>query len=157
MSKQKDLGRSLEHRVANRARAKGLEAKRQPGSGMFQEAPHDVTFARILGECKVRSYTTNAKGEDSVTFPISALRKVQASAIKNEFEQGVLIVNAKGNHNPFILMDLDWFLGVLAQRERYHDALKQIVDGVDADSPPISAFWLQNIAALALDESENPL
>ena len=135
MSKQKDLGRSLEHRVAQRARAKGLEANRQPGSGQFSEFPADAVIASLLVECKVRSYATNAKGEDTIAFPIKALRKVQASAIVNGFEQGILVVNPKGSQSPFVLMDFDYFLGLLAERKMLESGLKVLT---------------------ALDESENP-
>lgn len=155
MSKQKDLGRSLEHRVAQRARAKGLEANRQPGSGQFSEFPADAVIANLLVECKVRSYATNAKGEDTIAFPIKALRKTQALALVNGFEQAILVVNPKGSHSPFVLMDFEWFLDVLADRERYRKALEQIVADDEADMK--SYFLLQNIAALALDNIENPL
>jgi hypothetical protein len=129
-NKPKNLGRALEHRVADKAKAKGLQAKRQPGSGMFSLAPHDAVIENLLVEAKVRSYSTNAKGEDTIAFPIHALRKVQASAVVNGFEQGILVVNPKGSQSPFVLMDFDWFISLLAENKALNQSLNVLL-GLD--------------------------
>jgi hypothetical protein len=158
MSKQKDLGRALEHRVADKAKAKGLTAKRQPGSGMFKEAPHDDVIENLLVECKVRSLTTDAKGEDRISFPINALRKVQASALVNGFDQGILVVNPKGSQSPFVLMDFDWFLSLLAELKllgRLNDELLNDLEHSTAVMQKLSDT--QDLLDKALDKSANSL
>lgn len=121
MSKQKDLGRNLENRIAEKARAKGLPAKRHFMSGMNKEEPGDGEVDGILYEAKVRSVHLNAKGEKSLTIPLDALRQVQKQAASDErYEQGILVVNPKGSSKPFVVCDLDWMLELLI--------LKSLVD-----------------------------
>lgn len=122
MSKQKDLGRQLENRIAARAQAKGLPAKRHFMSGMNKEEPGDghigehIVTGGILYEAKVRSVSMNARGEKSLTIPLDALRQVQKQATDNGYEQGILVVNPKSSSRPFAVVDLDWLLVLLAAK-----------------------------------------
>jgi hypothetical protein len=113
MSKQKDLGRSLEHRVANRAKEKGLDAERHWGSGMNPEKPSDGRIESILFEAKVRTASVNARGEKSLTIPLDALRKVQRQASELGYEQGIMVANAKGDSHPLVICDMAWLLELL--------------------------------------------
>jgi hypothetical protein len=114
MSRQKDLGRSLEHRVARRARDKGLPAERHWGSGQIPGLKGDGHIADVLYEAKVRTAVINARGEKTMTIPLTDLRKVQAQALEGGFSQGIMVANAKGDTRPLVICDLDWLLGLLA-------------------------------------------
>lgn len=116
MSRQKDLGRSLENRIAEKAREKGLPAKRHFMSGMNKDEPGDGHIDDVLYEAKVRSVHQTARGEKSLTIPLDALRQVQKQALDNHYEQGILVVNPKSSSRPFVVCDLDWLLGLLADR-----------------------------------------
>lgn len=115
MSKQKTLGRDLENRVAEKARGVGLDAKRHFMSGMNPDELGDGHIGSVLYEAKVRSVSMNARGVKSLTIPLDALRQVQAQALDKEYTQGILVVNPKGSSRPFVVCDLDWLLGLLAQ------------------------------------------
>ena len=114
MSKQKDLGRSLENRIAEKARERGLPAKRHFMSGMNPEEVGDGHIRNVLYEAKLRTVATNARGEKSLTLPLDAFRQVQKQATDMGYEQGILVVNPKGSSKPMALVDLDWLLGLLA-------------------------------------------
>jgi hypothetical protein len=112
-NKPKQLGTALENRVVARARTKGLAAARQPGSGVFKGFPHDATIEDILVECKVRSASVTQKGKRMLTLDLDWLRGVQADAAKAGFRSGIVVVNAKGESKPLVLVDLDFMLGLL--------------------------------------------
>jgi Holliday junction resolvase len=111
----KTLGSALENRVVERAKAKGLKAARQPGSGVYKAFPHDAVVEQLLVECKVRSTHLNAAGDKTLSIQLEWLRKVQEKAIEGGFEQGIVVVNPKGSQKPLVLCDLDWFLGILSK------------------------------------------
>lgn len=115
-SKAKALGTALENRAVNRAREKGLKAARQPMSGMLKDFPHDVVIEKLLVECKVRSASISPKGQKTLRLSMDWLRSVQASALKNGFAQGIVIVNEKSSQRPFVMVDLDFFLDLLTNQ-----------------------------------------
>lgn len=111
----KSLGRQLEHRVAKRAREKGLDAERHWGSGQIPGLKGDGHIETILYEAKVRTATMNARGEKQLTIPLTDLRKVQAQALDGGYVQGIMVANAKGDSRPLVIVDLDWFLDLLTK------------------------------------------
>jgi len=62
-SKEKKLGLAAENRTVRLAKAEGLNAKRQPLSGVLPDYPSDVIIEHDLLEVKVRTERLNAKGE----------------------------------------------------------------------------------------------
>lgn len=115
-NQRKNLGRSLENRVVERAVAKGLKARRQPLSGILKDFPRDVELENLLVECKVRAAYTTQNGHRMLTLDIDWLRGVQADGKEAGYEQGIVVVNPKGDSSPFVLVDLDWFLSLLTKR-----------------------------------------
>jgi Holliday junction resolvase len=109
---RKDLGTALENRVVDRARKCGLQANRQPGSGIYSEYPNDVVVDNLLGECKVRtrhpSYTEMQEWLENAE--INAKRTGKAGAF--------LVYNTKGSRTPRVMMDLDLFFSLLATRNK---------------------------------------
>ena len=114
----KSLGTGLETRVVKRARDRGLEASRQPGSGVFRDFPNDVVVEanvpglgvlRLLGECKVRSRHPNYSEMQEW------LEAAQENAKKSkQFQAAFLTYNVKGSRIPRVMLDLDDFLDILA-------------------------------------------
>src|SRR5690242_20352298 len=104
----KALGSGLEARVVKRANLLGLEAHRQPGSGIFRDYPNDVVVAGHLGECKVRS--TNP----SLNELLGWLDGVENAAVKAKMPGGFLVFNRKGSRHPKVLCDLTYFLVLLS-------------------------------------------
>lgn len=114
----KQLGSAFESRVVERAKAKGLKARKQPGSGVYKGLPNDVVIEDVLVECKVRSTTLTAKGEKRLTLDLDWLRGVQAAAEREGFRQGIVVVNAKGSSKPLVLCDYEFVLELLNLQRR---------------------------------------
>lgn len=108
-NKNKALGSGLETRVVDRARAKGLSARRQPGSGVFTEYPNDVVVEGFLGECKVRST------HPSLAQMLDWLGTTEFHAEAAGYRGAFLVYNQKGSRTPVVLLDLDLFLSLLAE------------------------------------------
>ncbi len=106
---RKALGTGLENRVVKRAQVRGLEASRQPGSGIFKDYPNDVVVAGLLGECKVRSR------HPSYSEMQEWLEGAQEHAKKAKMPGAFLVSNVKGSRTPRVLVDLDLFLELLSQ------------------------------------------
>jgi Holliday junction resolvase len=106
-TQQKALGTGLEERVVKRARERGLEAARQPGSGIFPAFPNDVVVEGLLGECKVRSRHPNYSEMQEW------LEGCQQNARRAHFRGAFLVYNVKGSRTPRVLLDLDLFLDLL--------------------------------------------
>lgn len=109
----KPLGSGLETRVVRRAQRLGMEARRQPGSGVYREFPNDVLIdtpgMRVLVECKVRSE------HPSMKEMLGWLENVEKNGRGMRFPgMGVVVYNPKGSRKPKVLMDLDEFLGLVA-------------------------------------------
>jgi hypothetical protein len=95
-NKRKALGRALEDRVVEKAKELGLEARVQPGSGVFKAYPHDAVIEHMLVECKVRATHLDAGGRRIISLDLNWLTKTLEDAEKAGFKGAVLIVNAKG-------------------------------------------------------------
>lgn len=105
----KALGVAFEKRLVAKATAKGLRAKRQKGSGIYSDEPNDAVVEGWLAECKVRS------GEHLITIDLDWLEKARINAAKVGLKDAFLVVNRKYGTRPFVVLDLDSFLDVLAQ------------------------------------------
>lgn len=117
-NKNKALGSALENRVVIRASEKGVPAYRQPGSGIYKDHPSDdVIDYTILTECKVRTAQIDAKGNQYIRVDTEWKNKVERQAHDNEFETGIVVVNAKGSRQPFVIVDLDFFLDLVKHRK----------------------------------------
>lgn len=125
-SKQKKLGSALEHRVVERARSKQLEARVQPGSGIYHDHPSDCVVAHTLVECKVRSVEIDAKGNRTFRVDLDWWDRVKAAAHKASFDLAALVMNAKGSQKPMVLIDLDHYLDLLAQSQAQAQAQDQV-------------------------------
>jgi hypothetical protein len=108
-SKEKALGTGLENRVVTRAQKLGLEAHKQPGSGVYDGYPNDAVIEDILVECKVRSRHPNFSEMQEW------LEGCQDNAKRKKMRDGILVYNVKGSRTPRVLCDLDLFLTLLAQ------------------------------------------
>lgn len=115
-SRAKALGKGLEDRLVAKATQSGLPAHKQPLSGALADYPGDVVLDTLLAECKVRSAVVDARGEKHVPLNLDYLRKVQAQAKRGGFDDGVLVVRAKGSSKPVVVCDLDLFLLLLKSR-----------------------------------------
>jgi len=112
-NRNKNLGTGLEVRVVNRAKKRGIEAKRQPGSGIFKAHPNDVLLrfeaGQLLDECKVRSTPP------SLAQMLSWLDGAEANAARMGMLGAFLTYNHKGAPDPHVLLRLDLFLDLLAR------------------------------------------
>jgi hypothetical protein len=115
MSKQKDLGRQLEHRVVKKAADKGIPGERHWGSGANPDKRGDAHIWDILVEAKVRTATINARGEKQLTIPLTDLYQVMADAAKAGYRMGIMVANPKGSQRPLVVMDFDDFLAMLSR------------------------------------------
>lgn len=109
-SANKKLGNGLEERVVKRALALGLDARRQPGSGVYKAYPNDVVVGDLLGECKVRSR------HPSYIEMQEWLEYAQDNAKRLKMRGAFLVYNVKGSRTPRVLLDLDLFLALMAER-----------------------------------------
>jgi hypothetical protein len=137
-NRNKQLGTGLENRVVERARNHGLVARKQPLSGALKDFPSDVVIENILGECKVRTASIDAKGQRYVKLDLDWKAKVDDQALDSGFEAAVLVVNAKGSSTPQVVVGLDFFLKLVRQRKD-GDALHALVDYATEnyiDNPP---------------------
>jgi hypothetical protein len=114
-NKAKQLGTAFEHRIVAWAKKLGLKAHRQPGSGAFKGLPHDAVIENILVEAKVRSTAVNQRGEYMLSIDMRWLRRVQEDAIKAKFDYGILVVNAKGDQRPVVLLDFEEYLKLVSE------------------------------------------
>lgn len=106
-NKSKARGTGWEVRLVNRAKKRGLSARRQPGSGVYPQYPNDVVVEGMLGECKMRT------DHPSMAQMVEWLRGVEANAAKHEFPGAFLAYNHKGSRKPIVMIDLETFLGLL--------------------------------------------
>lgn len=111
----KQLGTSNEHRIVRKAQAAGLQARRQPLSGVLKDFPNDVQVENILVESKVRSAKVNAKGAKTLTLDLDWLHGVVGNAEKAGYDAGIVVAKAKGSERLYVLADLDFILSLLAQ------------------------------------------
>lgn len=109
-NRNKALGSALEYRVVDKAQQLGLQARRQPLSGVLKEYPNDVVVEDLLGECKVRST------HPSYTELQEWLEGCQANAKRMKMRDGFLVYNVKGSRTPRVLCDLDLFLSLLEKK-----------------------------------------
>lgn len=114
-SRNKALGSSLENRVVERAKAKGLKAQKQPGSGVYRDFPSDCVVDTTLVECKVRAAEVDAKGARSFRVDLEWWKGVRESADKIGMEGAAVVVNPKYSKCPLVLIDLDFFLEILSR------------------------------------------
>lgn len=110
----KALGSGLESRVVRRAERLGLRARRQPGSGVYEDFPNDVVIdapggITALVECKVRSTLP------SLAQMLGWLDRVERNVKPPHHHFGALVYNTKGSRKPKVLLDLDVFLALLAK------------------------------------------
>lgn len=108
-ARSKQLGTAFEQRVVEKARAVGLPAKRQKGSGIYADEPNDAVVDDWLIECKVRS------GEHLLTIDLDWLEKARLNAARVGLRDAALVVNRKYGTAPFVVLDLGSFLALLAQ------------------------------------------
>jgi len=118
MSKQRVTGTTHENLVAAKAQAHGLEARRQPGSGIYKEYPSDVLLDQFLLECKVRSPLPTIDGnEKAVRVEYNWLNKVMRNA-KTLGKLGAVVVKPKGQQKQMVLMDFDDWLELVKLRQQ---------------------------------------
>lgn len=123
MSNQKKaLGTGLENRVVERARAKGLEAKKQPLSGVLKDYPHDCVIEGVLVECKVRSPQIDAKGQQYIRLNIDWLLQTIKDAEAHGFDSAVLVVNAKGSREPMVMLRYNDYLTLRSEAKARNQA-----------------------------------
>jgi hypothetical protein len=108
VNRNKRKGSAFESRVVARALKAGLEARKQPGSGVFNDYPNDLVIEGWLGEAKTRT------DHPSLTQMLAWLDGVQANAKKGrEFFGGFLVYNQVGSRKPIVMLSLDDFLSIL--------------------------------------------
>jgi hypothetical protein len=113
-SKNKALGLSNERQVVGKLRGAGIEAKQQPGSGVYKEYPNDVLIpGGILAECKVRATSMTARGERIIPFDMDWLEGCEKNAKDHNYEHGVVIVKQRNGRKRLAVMDLDYFIELL--------------------------------------------
>lgn len=113
-NQRKNLGRSLEHKVVEEAKARGLKARRQPLSGILADFPNDAEVGDRLVEAKVRAAKLDSKGARFIRIDLDWLTGVIENARKNGYRQGIVVVRPKGSQQLLVLTELDDYLGLLS-------------------------------------------
>lgn len=114
MSNQKKrLGRALERKVVEEARAAGLHASLQPLSGQLQEFPGDATIEDILVECKVRSTHIDAKGIRVIPIDTFWLDKVLDEKGRANKENGIVVIRPKNRKKLLVLCEFSFLMELL--------------------------------------------
>jgi hypothetical protein len=111
---KKAVGAALEKKVVERAQEAGLDARKQPGSGVFKGYPSDAVIEQWLVECKVRSLVENAAGESRYPLDLGVVEKVGEQARAGGFVAGALVIRAKRSRKLYTVLDFDTFLGLLS-------------------------------------------
>lgn len=113
MSLNKRKGTRLETQVVERAHEAGLEAHRQPGSGMYEDYPSDAVIENLLIECKCGYVHLNAAGEKTFTFQLAWMTKVEMNAKKAGFRGAAVIVKPGTSRRSLAIVDLNLLLELL--------------------------------------------
>ncbi|WP_220193932.1 hypothetical protein [Ktedonospora formicarum] len=117
-NRAKALGSSFERKAVRLANEAGVDASKQPGSGVFKEFPNDIILnGDMLGECKVRAYHFNAKGEKCFTLEKSWIDNVCKHAKQLGMRWAVLF-QPKGQQQVYAVIDYDLLLKLLSESER---------------------------------------
>jgi Holliday junction resolvase len=116
VSKAKQLGTAGENRIVEQAKAHGLHAHRQPGSGIYKDYPADVVIEdKVLVESMVRAVEKSQPGERYVRLDLNWLEKVVDEAAGAGFEMGVVVLQPKGARRRYTLIDFETFLDLLSR------------------------------------------
>lgn len=113
MSKEKRKGNRLESRVVKAAQEAGLEARRQPGSGVYKNYPNDAVVAHTLLEMKCGYTELSASGEKSFRFQLEWIRNVMKHAKEQGFEGGAVIVRPDGSQTCYAVVEVEYLLSLL--------------------------------------------
>jgi Holliday junction resolvase len=111
---KKALGTSLENRVVRKAKAAGLDAKKQPGSGVYHDFPADVVIESTLVECKVRAVERRVSGERYIQLDLAWMDQVVQQAEKAGYEMGVAVFQPKNGRKQYVLIQFEAFLSLLS-------------------------------------------
>lgn len=112
-TKQKTNGTAAEKTVVKKARAKGLQAKKQPLSGVLPDYPNDVVIENALIEVKRRVTKLNAKGARILSLDLDWLDGVQKNAKREGFEGAAVFVRPANSARLLVLVEDDFFLELL--------------------------------------------
>src|SRR5579859_2525460 len=93
MNKNKQKGTRLENRVVRAAKARGMEARKQPLSGQLKDFPGDCLVVDSLIECKT-GYTT----ERTFHLNFDWLDQIIKQAKDNKNRLGALVFRPDGTN-----------------------------------------------------------
>jgi hypothetical protein len=111
----KTKGSNFERRIVKEALKSGLEARKQPLSGILPDYPSDVVIEQTLVEAKTGYTRETIKDGPVMSVRLEWLEKVKRLAKSKEFERGVLMIRPDGMTTPFVIMTLDNFLDLLKE------------------------------------------
>lgn len=105
----------MEVRTAKQMTAAGMPAERVVMSGALKGVglDGDVNAEWYLAECKSYS-AVEANGERYVRFDIGWLDKIMAEG-KLHGKPGIVVMQPKGAHNAFVVVDRDQFVGLMGR------------------------------------------
>ena len=115
-NKNKILGTAQETRIVKRAKDVGLEARKQPGSGVYKDFPADLVIGSGLGEAKTRS-SYEVAGRKVVQFELEWLKQVVRQSEENGFEWGAVFFHPKGTQEQYVFLTLDSFLELVKKSQ----------------------------------------
>lgn len=117
-SRSKASGTAFERALVAKARAQGLEASRQPLSGVLRELPNDVVLEQFLVEAKTRRKEVDASGERYIRVDLDWLTGVRKHAQQVGYQDGLCVVNSKYVGEPLVVVGLSTFLSLLQNRKK---------------------------------------
>ncbi len=118
MSKQKVKGSRFEGLVVEKARKAGLEASKQPGSGVFKDYPNDAVIEQTLIEAKCGYTELLTSGEKTFKFQLGWIEGVMQHAAEQKLEGAAVIVKPDKSRHQYAMVDLDYLLFLLSFRKK---------------------------------------
>lgn len=116
-TKQKRKGSGFEDRIVRDAHEQGLDARKQPGSGVYKDFPHDVVVEDLLAECKAGYTVERVKAGKTFQFQLSWLDGVVEAARKAGKRAGVVFFRPDNTKRAWALMEENFFLELLRENK----------------------------------------
>ena len=111
----KRKGSGMEDRVVREAKKRELDARKQPGSGIYANYPSDVVVEQILVEAKTGYSRVNVAGEKIFSLNMTWLSKVEKEAQTHGFDNHALAFRPTGTTKCYAVIDLNFFLDLLVK------------------------------------------
>ncbi len=117
MSSQKRKGSGFESRIVREAQATGLNARKQPGSGVFKDFPNDAVIESILIEAKAGYTRLNVRGEKHFSLDVDWINKVLSHAKESGFDGWLLAMRPDGIRRWWLLGDGQFILDLILENK----------------------------------------